>query len=60
MRKDDEGREFVNCRLVARDFKLLQEGPRDELCTGMLPLERPCSHASQEPAEPEVTWENLR
>ena len=28
---DEEGREFVRCRLVARTFKPRQEGPRDDL-----------------------------
>ena len=30
-KKDDDGREFVRCRLVAGDFKPRQKGPRDDL-----------------------------
>ena len=36
--KDDDGREFVRCRLVARDFKPRREGPRDNLVVAMPPL----------------------
>ena len=31
VKKDDDGREFVSCRLVARDFKPRREGPRNDL-----------------------------
>ena len=31
MQKHDYGREFVSCRLAARDFKPRREGPRDVL-----------------------------
>ena len=34
---DDDGREFVRCRLVARDFKPGREGPRDDLFAAMPP-----------------------
>ena len=37
--KDDDGREFVRCRLVARGFKPTREGPRDDLFAAMPPLE---------------------
>ena len=30
-KKDDSGKMFVRCRLVARDFKPKHEGPRDDL-----------------------------
>ena len=30
-KKDDDGKEFVRCQLVARDFKPKREGPRDDL-----------------------------
>ena len=36
---DDDGREFVRCRFVARDFKPRREGPRDDLFSAMPPLE---------------------
>ena len=36
---DDDGNEFVRCRLVARDFKQRCEGPRDDLFASMPPLE---------------------
>ena len=36
---DDDGKEFVRCRLVARDFKQRREGPRDDLYASMPPLE---------------------
>ena len=39
VKKDDDGREFVRCRLVARDFKPRREGPRDDLFAAMPPLE---------------------
>ena len=41
VKKDDEGQEFLRCRLVARDFKLRHEGSRYELCVAMPPLEAP-------------------
>ena len=37
--KDDNGKTFVRCRLVARDFEPKQEGPRDDLFAAMPPLE---------------------
>ena len=39
VKKDDDGREFVRCRLVTRDFKPRREGPRDDLFGAMPPLE---------------------
>ena len=36
---DDDGREFVSCRLVARGFKPRPEGPRDDMFAAMPPLE---------------------
>ena len=36
---DDDGRAFVRCRLVARDFKPRRDGPRDDLFAAMPPLE---------------------
>ena len=39
VKKDDDGRTFVRCRLVARDFKPKREGPRDDLFAAMPPLE---------------------
>ena len=39
VRNDDDGCEFVRCRLVARDFKPRREGPRDDLFAAMPPLE---------------------
>ena len=39
VKKDDDGREFVRCRLVARYFKSRREGPRDELFAAMPPQE---------------------
>ena len=38
MKKNDEGRELVRCRLVARDFNPRREGPRDDLFATMRPL----------------------
>ena len=38
-KKDDSGKMFVRCRLVARDFKPKHEGPRDDLFAAMPPLE---------------------
>ena len=38
-KKEDNGKMFVRCRLVARDFKTKHEGPRDELFAMMPPLE---------------------
>ena len=38
-KKDDNGKMFVRCRLVARDFKPKHEGPRDELFVAMPLLE---------------------
>ena len=34
----DDGREFVRCPLVARDFKPRREGPRDDFFAAMPPL----------------------
>ena len=39
VKKDDDGRAFVRCRLVARDFKPRREGPRDDRFSAMPPLE---------------------
>ena len=39
VQKDDGGREFARCRLVARVFKPRREGPRDDLFAAMPPLE---------------------
>ena len=39
VQKDDDGREFVRCRLVARGFKPTREGPRDDLFAVMPPLD---------------------
>ena len=36
---DDDGRRFVRCRLVARDFKVKNEKARDDLFASMPPLE---------------------
>ncbi len=36
---DENGKEFVLCRLVARDFKPKTEGIRDDLFAAMPPLE---------------------
>ena len=36
---DEDGVEFVRCRLVARDFKPKREGPRDDLFAAMPSLE---------------------
>ena len=36
---DDDGNEFVRCRLVGRDFKPRHEGPREDLFAAMPPLE---------------------
>ena len=38
-KKDDNGKTFVRCRLVARVFKPKREGPRDDLFAAMPPLE---------------------
>ena len=38
-KKDDSGKMFVRCRLVARDFKPKHEGSRDDLFVAMPPLE---------------------
>ena len=38
-KKDDTGKTFVRCRLVARDFKPKREEPRDDLFAAMPPLE---------------------
>ena len=38
-KKDDTGKTFVRCRLVARDFKPNCERPRDELFAAMPPLD---------------------
>ena len=38
-KKDDNLKMFVRCRLVARDFKQMDEGPRDDLFAAMPPLE---------------------
>ena len=39
VKKDDDGREFVRCRRVARNVKPRREGPRDDLFVAMPPLE---------------------
>ena len=39
VKKDEDGRTFVRCRLVARDFQPLYEGPRDDLFAALPPLE---------------------
>ena len=39
VKKVDDSREFVRCRLVARDFEPRREGPRDDLSAAMPPLE---------------------
>ena len=39
VKKENDEREFVRCRLVARDFKTRGEGPRDDLFAVMPPLE---------------------
>ena len=39
MKVDDQGHEFVGCRIVLRDFKPRHAGPRDDLCAAMHPLE---------------------
>ena len=44
-RKDDNGKMFVRCRLVARDFKPKREGPRDDLFAAMPQLEAKKSFA---------------
>ena len=36
---DDDGEEFVKCRLVGRDFKPRREEPRDDLFVALPPLE---------------------
>jgi hypothetical protein len=36
---DDDGRRFARCRLVGRDFKVKNEGDRDDLFASMPPLE---------------------
>ena len=38
-KKDDSGKMFVRCRLVAREFKPKREGPGDDLSAAMPPLE---------------------
>ena len=38
MKKDDDGREVVRCRPVARELKPRREGPRDDLFHAMPPL----------------------
>ena len=38
-KKDDFGKTFARCRLVARDFKPKREGPRDDLFAAMPPLQ---------------------
>ncbi len=35
----EDGKVFVRCRLVARDFKPRREGPRNDLFAAMPPLE---------------------
>ena len=37
MKKDDDEKEFVRCRLVVRDFKPRREGPMDDLFA-LMPL----------------------
>ena len=39
VKKDDDGRTFVRCQSVARDFKPKHKGPRDDLFAAMPPLE---------------------
>ena len=39
LKKDDNGKPFVRCWQVARDFKPRREGPRDDLFAAMPPLE---------------------
>ena len=39
VKKNDDGREFVRCRLVARDFKPRREGLEVDLFAAMPPLE---------------------
>ena len=39
VKKDDDVRTFVRCRLVARDIKPKHEGPRHDLFAAMPPLE---------------------
>ena len=39
LKRDNNDREFVRCRLVARDFKPWREGPRDDVFAAMPPLE---------------------
>ena len=38
-KKDDSGKTFIKCRLVARDFKPKRGGPRDDMLAAMPPLE---------------------
>ena len=38
-KKDDNGKTFLRCRLLARDFKPKRDGPRDDLFAAMPPLE---------------------
>ena len=38
-KRDDDGNKLVRCRLVGRDFKPRHEGPREDLCVAMPPLE---------------------
>ena len=38
-KKDDDGKEFVRCWLVAPDLKPKREAPRDDLFAAMPPLE---------------------
>ena len=39
---DDDGRDFVRCRLVAPDFKPRREGPRDDLVAAMSRQRKHC------------------
>ena len=39
LKKDDNGKPFVRCWQVARDFEPRREGPRDDLFAAMPPLE---------------------
>ena len=49
MKKEDDGREFVTCRLVARDSKTRRAGPRDGLLHAMAtPGRKRCLRTWQE------------
>ena len=58
VKNNEDCHESVRCRLVARDFhQPLREGPRDDLCASVLPLEAIKVLFS---TEPEETEENLK